>query len=121
MNVDIRDPDTFALQLLLGWFFGSTEPRETPIPIHVGSHIGHYYNTRDATRAAMHNVINVLTFTLDPQDVRHDPTMPRFGYAKCETGDTAGRWINMDNDKCASPLCTGDRVKTVNGIDVRTL
>ena len=39
---DLRDPGQYALHVLVGAFFGSTDPQFTPVPIVVGAHTSGY-------------------------------------------------------------------------------
>ena len=115
---DLRDPGAFALQLMVTWYFGSTDPRGHPIPIHVGTHIGYHYRQLDGTRAVIEGGA-LLQVTLAESQLEQESTdRPRFGFEKCTRGDHVGRWINMADGPCAPPYCTGHRQSTVNGMDV---
>ena len=35
---DLRDAGSYALQVIVGAYFGSTDPQELPVPIPVGTH-----------------------------------------------------------------------------------
>ena len=39
---DIRDPGSYTLQIIVGAYFGNTEPPHTPLPIVVGTHAIEY-------------------------------------------------------------------------------
>lgn len=117
VEFDIRDPGTFVLQLMVGWYFGDTDPSELPVPVNVGSHVGRHYVGDDASRALIHNRAAV-EITLETNAVQVTSDRPRFGNVKCEHGDSEGRWVNMGDQACEPPYCTGNRSATVNSMDV---
>jgi hypothetical protein len=101
-----------ACQLVVGWYFGGSEPKNPPLPILVGGHMGHSYNTCNFKRASVDgSPIQVATVGQPPESIH------RFGYGKCQTASTPGRWIFMFDKPCAPPYCTGDRFKTVHRMD----
>ncbi len=101
------------VQVVLGWYFGDSEPKKEPKPILVGGHMGHHYQECNFRRALIDAV--PIQVTLPESAVKDSPA--RFGTAKCRTGDEPGRWIFMNSDACAPPYCTGDRKQVLNTMD----
>ena len=60
-----------------------------------------------------------IEVTLEPSAGPRDSesTLPRFGGTKCTDGAADGRWVNMHDEECSPPYCTGNRTDTVNGVD----
>jgi hypothetical protein len=114
---DLRDPGEFSLEILNSWYFGATDPEEQPIPICVGSHIAIHFRKKDGLRARIHAGA-LIQVSIAESELKETSAQPRFGSSKCDHGDSIGRWINMENAACAPPFCTGDRLTTVNAVDV---
>ncbi len=117
VEMDIRDPGTFVLQLAVHWYFGATEPTALPLPISVGGHMDNTYREANMRRSLVHNGETVLV-TLRDADLRVTRSVPRFATfsRKCTTGDAAGRWLNQFEFPCEIPFCTGERASTVNTV-----
>lgn len=101
------------MQVVLGWFFGDSEPKNLPMPLLVGGHMGHQYQLCNFWRAFVSGAPAAIS--LAETDVKQSP--PRFGSKKCVHADGPARWVHLKNDACAPPLCTGDRRETVNAMD----
>ena len=100
-------------QVVLGWYFGDSVPKNDPKPILVGGHMGHHYQECNFRRALIDAA--PIQLTLPASAVKDSPA--RFGTAKCANADSPGRWINMQTNECAPPYCTGERKKTLNTMD----
>jgi hypothetical protein len=98
---------------MVGWYFGATDPVDLPSPICVGGHMADGYDEADLIRALVHGG-QVIQVTLKDDDMKISLKQPRFGSAKCQSGDGSGRWINMEDRPCAPPYCTGNRMEAVN-------
>ncbi len=116
VQFDLRDPSTLVLQLMVGWFFGANDPGTIPSPLCVGAHFADNYRQSDQIRSYVHYG-DTVTVTLAEDAVKEVAGLRRFGDHRCKSGDSAARWINMENQACAPPMCTGNRTGTVNYID----
>ena len=120
VTFDLRDPGEYVLQILVTWYYAGTDPEELPVPICVGSHIGHHYRSKDGVRAQVF-LGSIVKVSLSESAAVPTAEAPRWGDTKCDRGDLLGRWVNMEDRPCEPPYCTGDRKSTVNGLDVRAL
>ncbi len=96
----------------MGWYFGASQPKHPPTPIVVGGHMGHGSGICNFRRALVDGGPVQIAVTAPPES-----SIQRFGSAKCQNGDSPGRWILMKDKPCAPPYCTGDRMTTVNAMD----
>ena len=116
VQFDMRDPTTLVLRLMISWFFGAGDPGTEPSPLCVGGHMADHHRESDEIRAYVHYG-DTVKVTLPADAVKESTQLPRFGHKKCTTGDTPARWVHMEKQACAPPLCTGNRTGTVNNID----
>ncbi len=110
---DLRDPGHYTLQVMLGWYFGRSEPNTAPPPIQLGTHMGSRYTSCSAARNAVGTAVGPIGVLLSIDDASSsagpvvDPPLQRFGARKCTTLHDAGRWIDLQTSDCRPPHCTG--------------
>jgi hypothetical protein len=115
VEFDLRDPETYTLEVALGWFYGDGQPGIDRTPILVGGHQGHGYRPASHFRALIDgSPIQIVAREPTPEQLK---ALPRFTSSKCTTGDAPGRWVNMFSYPCSDSYCTGDRSKTVGAMD----
>ncbi len=102
-----------APQVVLGWYFGDSQPTDPPKPLLVGGHMGHQYQLCNFWRALVNG--SPASVTLAEADVKTSP--PRFVDKKCVHADGPARWVHLKSAPCAPPYCTGNRLETVNAMD----
>jgi hypothetical protein len=111
---DLRDSDVYTLQVVIGWYFGDSSPKDLPKPLLVGGHMGHQYSSCSLQRSLVSG--SPISVYLSPEDVK--PASQSMA-KKCRSGDGLGRWVSFAQrqDPCVPPLCTGNRQETVNKQD----
>jgi hypothetical protein len=110
----VRDPGLYTLQIVLGWFFGASEPGTSmPGPLLVGTHVNYQFNKCSFKRALIAGAPLAVMLAEDPT-----PPLPLFGDAKCASADRPGRWVDMNGiGDCVKPYCTGSHSKQIHGYD----
>ena len=113
VNFEAKDVGDFNLIVSLHWFHGSSEPREEPIPILVGSHFS--LKTALACNQMRSETADsrILRFTVhklhpDEPDLVAPPLDQQ---VQCTSMNEEGRWLHAlsAEEACRPPFCTGDR------------
>jgi nucleotide-binding universal stress UspA family protein len=111
-SFDVRDPGPYTLQVVVAWFFGASEPGTSqPLPVLVGTHVGHEASRCSFARALVEGG-SPIGLVLDDAAANTEAakTRPRFGTVKCRSADVAGRWLDMRGiGECHAPYCSGSR------------
>jgi hypothetical protein len=119
VEFDLRDPGEYHLQLGVSWYNGDSEPLEDPVPECVNGFQGLNFDYRKSgeQRSFIHWGRHIVVQLTNDSAAGTSTRVPRFGSAKCTTGDSPGRWLNMGEKQCEPPYCSGNRFATVNNID----
>jgi hypothetical protein len=112
-SFDLRDPGVYTLQVVLGWFFGDSEPKDPPLPLLVGGHMGHQFGVLNLLRSMLRG--SPTRVVLPSEGIPPQASPKSMG--KCRDGTAAGRWVNLHEGECEPPYCTGNRRGTVNAMD----
>jgi hypothetical protein len=114
---DIRDAGVYTLQVVVGAYFGGTDPPLLPIPIVVGTHSAGFGFSNCNIKRAMVDGGRLIVVVLSSEKVPSNAQL--FGSAKCTVGDSLGRWIDLDSagNVCKPPYCTGPVHSTVQQPD----
>jgi hypothetical protein len=112
---EVRDAGVYALQVIIGAYFGATDPKLLPVPIPAGTHTGGCSECN--IRRAMIDSARLIAVTLKPDSVPSNAQL--FGTGKCTGGDHLGRWIDLDpvGIVCKRPYCTGPSQSTIHQVD----
>ena len=117
-EIDVRDPGRYTLHVGISWFYGSQEPGTQPIPRSVGALTRNLYLETDFIRSLVHDA-RAIGVSLSNATVT-SAAAPRFGAAKCATGDHLGRWLSLrdHSEQCVQPYCTGNTTATIHKGDM---
>ncbi len=114
-HFEIRDAGVYTVQVVIGAYFGATDPQLLPVPIPVGTHTGGFSECN--AKRGMVDSGRLIVVRLQPDSVPSNAQL--FGTKKCAVGDLKGRWIDLDkvDNVCNPPYCTGPVKTTVQDYD----